>query len=471
MRKHLALLLAAVLLFGSLAVAGCGKKPKQPSAETNAKTEQTAGEDDAPAVRRLGTDLNILTLNGSTLLEGGSTDSSIISEALERRRRYVEETYDVTLSLTTVADGNDYSALSESYMAGLRAYDMVVPHPTKFLSTMMTSGMMQDLNSLPDIDTTKLWWNQSQVENFTVSGKLFFGVSDFNLNGRGFSVNVMNRQMFNSYFLGEDIYRIVFDGDWTLERMAEYAVAVSDPDNGVYGYAFNASGASGFFYGCGETLLKRNEQGNFEMKWNVEKCSSIAEKVFALVVGDQTFKDQWYNSNFPTSKAWTTFAGGKALILGMDIGAAGQLLADISFETAFLPAPKLNEEQAQYHAMCGAGFVGIPNDAANPQDSGLILEALGWHSYYNFRPVYFDRYMSYRVSKSADDYKVLELILDQTVYDLGFTLDSVGLGAGLALGMLKTVVIDNVSTDVVSYIRQNETYCNDQFQTILKEIY
>lgn len=474
LKKLTLLFLAFTLLLSLLASCGsCGKK--NPPAQTNeGKTDDSdeIGDNFSLPIKKFDREVIILALEGASLTKGSSTDPDMINEALIQRAKYVEETYDVTVVQNEVPDGQDYNSLMTSYSSGLHAYDLIAPHPTKFLVSMMTSGLLQDLRSLDYFDFTQLWWNQSQIENFTINGKLFFGVCDFNLNKRGFSTLLMNREMFGNYYPGQDPYDIVFNGEWTMEKMKEMVLSVYDDtsDNPIYGYIINENGGFGSFYECGETLLKPDEDGKLTFKYDLEKCSVIAKKLYDIVCGPQTLKVKWFNSSFATGDGWTTFASKRALIIEFDLYFAN-LMKDLTFETVFLPGAKLDENQKNYRALCGTGFIGVPVDAPDADCSALILEVFNRYSYTNFRPVYFDSYLAYRISKDPRDRQVLQLILDNTVYDLGFNIDDNGATAGKASGMLRTVVYQNMSTNVASYIEQYEDTIRKEFEQTLSEIY
>ena len=145
MKKALLLLLSLLLLVFPLA--SC-KKDDAPAAETGNGGGTTdngatgAWESVLPQKDFGGKEVVILSLKGCTLLQGTAEDGDLISQALAERTDYVENRYKVAMSVFEVDDGKDYSTLYNSYSAGLQSYDMVAPHPTKFLATMMASGMM-----------------------------------------------------------------------------------------------------------------------------------------------------------------------------------------------------------------------------------------------------------------------------------------------------------------------------------------
>ena len=322
------------------------------------------------------------------------------------------------------------------------------------------------------IDTTQPWWNQSQVQNFNINGKLFFGVSDFNLNRRGFPVMLLNRTLYDQKY-EENIYDVVFNGDWTMEKMAQLVSENYDDEleKPTYGYICHKN-IAGFYYAAGQTLMVRDRDGNWTVDWDVETISNVVEKVYEIINGNQTLKTTWFNSNFATNEGWLAFTSKRALMFGFDLGGGfATLLRDLDFTTAFLPSPKLDKAQPNYYAINASGFTGIPNDAKDLECSALIMEAFNEHSYYHFREAYFDNYLAYTISKDPNDYKVLELILDNTVYELAYNLDSVGLTSGKGVGMMREIIIENAGTDVASYVQNNEETFKKAMEAVIADIY
>ena len=490
-KRILTVMLAVVMLLGTLLLTACNSTDEPPVTDDTTTAQKptdttvpvgggegdggkpAAKEDAAPTADEdyKGRKFNILTLPGTSMIAGQADDSQQISDVIAKRTIYVEETFGIELMLTEVDGAQDYATLEASYLGGDRMYDLVAPHPTNNFAAFMMSGMLQDLNDSVafdgKLDTSKLWWNQSQVENYEVNDKLFFGVCDITLNKRGFSLIVLNKEKYDNIYTDENIFDIVFDGKWTIQKVTDIALENYNENTDEYGYSMHSGHVRYFFYSAGETLLKKDENGDWVHKYDVSKTSEIAERVFNLVTGPQTFLDQWWNSTFPTCEAWKKFSGEKSLMLYMDLGAFGHMIAAVDFQTAFLPLPMLNEQQDTYYMEAGNGCLGIPNDANDLEYSAVILESLNWHSYHYFRPVYFDSYLSVMVSKNEEDYRVLEMLLNNSIYDLGEMLDT----SGMATGMFKEVIINNLSYDVASYIEQYEGFVDGIIQGVLDEIY
>lgn len=299
-------------------------------------------------------------------------------------------------------------------------------------------------------------------------------VCDFNLDARGFYLNLMNHQLYNSMNYEEDIYDIIRSGNWTLERMNEMIRDAAYNEVGesrVFGFATSRHQLWQFYYGCNELLLAERASGQFTLEYDMEKTANMAESVYKILIGDQTLVTEWWNSSFTGSDAWRLFSSGQVLVQTFDLGAFGYLIHDLPFETAFVPNPKYNSEQEKYVSICGSGFVGIPVDVKDPECCSLILEALNQHSYNNFRKVYLDNYFSYTLAQNPNDYEILNMLLENTVYDLGFQLDQQGVTTGKALNMFQTVILENRSTNVTSYIRSNLESCLKAFEEQIANIY
>lgn len=489
-KRILAIVLAFVMLLGTLLLTACNSTDEPPVTDdtTTAKkpddtTKPVGGDEEKEPTREdaspettenyTGRRYGILACDTTTFLEPSETMAQTLADVTIKRTMYIEDTYGIEFDMNAVYGHDDYTTLQASYLGGDQLYDLIMPHPTVNFTTIITSGMMQDLNDSTalggHIDTTKLWWNQSNVETYTIDGRLFFCNSDAQL-GIG-SFIVMNKDRYDAAYPEEDIYDVIFDGKWTMQKVIDIATENYDKDAGEYGYTMHRGHVSGFYFSCGETLLKRTSDGGYELKFDVDKTENIAKKVYDLVIGDHALLDQWWNSTFLDCTAWKTFSSQDAMMIYMDIGAFGYMVATLDFQTVYTPLPKFDEKQEKYLSVAGGGCVGIPNDSKDLEFAAFILEVYNWYSYNYYRPVYIDSYLSALIAKNENDYKIFNMYLDNRYYDLGYILDSVGIESGKAIGLLTNVVVENLSTDVASYIEQYEDSCNTQFQEIISEIY
>lgn len=457
MKKAVALLLSLLML---LPLASACSKDEQDGEEQSVVTEGDGTELYLPSMDFEGKEFTVVGYtNYGKAVFANDDAADVIQKASAQRTNTIQDKYGVVIKYEDTSD--DYKAIQNSSMGGLHAYDMMLPHPTQSVTALMTSGLLADLQSMEYTYLDKPWWNQSQVENYTVNGKLYFGVSDLTLNMQGFSGYVMNETLYKQWGYEENLYTLMFGGGWTVEKMKELVVNTGLDAGGIgdiYGLTCNTYTISNFFFGSGEKILNKDADGYPTLKLDVDKCQSIAEKCYDIIWGQYSFRDQSYNAGFPTSTMWKTFAGGQSLFQTLDFCSFSYLLRNIEFDLAFFPQPKYDENQSDYRTICAAGFIGIPKDAQDYNYSSLILEALSYHSYKNFRSAYYDVYLSYQVSQTDEARRALEVVYGSVFYDLGYTLDD-----GSILNMLYKVVIEGGDSDVASYIAKNEAISRNAF--------
>lgn len=469
MKKVILLLLVCALLIPLMA--SCGKKPTTPPAENVTTKKQ---EKESPVeVRDLDREVTILEQANYNYLEVEAVDSDIMKEAYQKRLNYLEDNYGVTFK--NIDAINEFQTLVNEISGGGTTYDIINPHPQLYIGSLMTTGVLNNICGFDNIDLTQPWWNQSFVENYTVNNFLPFIVGDSAVNTAGFMAFVMNNAMYQRYGYKDNLYELVDQRKWTLEKFGELAKetgldALEESDR-EYGLILHQGLVHCFFFGSGEQVLKKNNEGVPVFKFNADKCQSLAEWLYEVVYGDYTGLCTYSNATFATSKQWTTFASGKALMIGFDFVAFGSMLKSIeSFDMVYLPNPLFDEDQKEYHTLCGSGFVGIPTTAQNPEDIALLLSAINWHSHENLRNTYVNTFMSFRVADDINQRNVLLLIIDSVMYDLGFSLDT-GKTSGLALGMLERVVVEGKSYSVANYISANEEQIAENFRLQIQNLF
>ena len=71
--------------------------------------------------------------------------------------------------------------VSSMVMSGDTTYQLVLTHCIRNTSNLMSQNMVCDWNTLPSVDLTREYWNQSCNENLSLYGKQYFAVSDLSL--------------------------------------------------------------------------------------------------------------------------------------------------------------------------------------------------------------------------------------------------------------------------------------------------
>ena len=101
-------------------------------------------------------------------------------------------------------------------MAGGDSYDVIMPGMAN-INTLGTEGLLMDLYTIDNIDTTKPWWSQQVTKHLSIAGKLYFTLGDLSLiDNDGIGAIGFNKKLVEDYNL-DSPYQYVFDGTWTMD--------------------------------------------------------------------------------------------------------------------------------------------------------------------------------------------------------------------------------------------------------------
>ena len=388
-------------------------------------------------------------------LEAESTGDKV-ETVIYRRTQQVEEKYGIDLYIANAA-GSVYPSLQAAYMSNDKSFDLVFPHPTDSMVTIMTSGYYANLTGLDSMDLSKPWYNSSQVQNYTTpNDKLYIVTPDISITSQGFFCLVYNRELYGKFNFTEDITEIVNNGEWTAEKFNEFLTVTDfsldgEPlGNENYGFLCNAAPSHRWTYAFGESTLVKKNDGTFEVGLSTRNMTNIATVYEQLLFshGDSTRVESYYNAGIATSKNVALFKTGHGLFINWDIGSCYSELRGLDFKMGYAPLPKLNESQSDYRVICASGFYAIPYMTTNVEDSALVLEFLSGYSYQYLRQAFFEVVIQARMSESREDYDMLEFLHTRKFFDFGYTLDQ----DETFVNMLSKAVVENRNPSSVAVI-------------------
>ncbi len=377
--------------------------------------------------------------------------------ASQASKRYwkINEVYDVALK---EVEGSPLELLQASVMGGGGEFDLVYPHPTVDILAMM--GLFENLYQYENLHLDQPWWSQSQVDAYTVGDKLYMAVSDFSLSGQGFVSLVFNRDIYNNIQHPEDLYDLVETNQWTMAKFRQISMLYGqDVDSNdtydekdKYGFIYQPQHTKNFYWALGGKIVDQDNNGQYYIAVNADQMSLMATELSNLAYNSDNkvwlCNSTVYATFAEQSTGWKTFKGQQGLFMTYDLGGLYQYLSEISFDIGYLPYPKLTVEQTSYPVVCAAGFFAIPQKAADPIMSSVILEALSIFSYSNYRPTFFNTILLGRMSEKPEDYEMLEFLHENKMFDIGFTFP-----AGDSDKILYQVVIQNRNVNVASLIK------------------
>ena len=360
--------------------------------------------------------------------ENGET----INDAVFARNLVVGEKYNFSISLENVKFDELVTRVRNAVSAGDDAYDLAYLRLFE-QKNLVAGGFFVDFNKIPNIDLSKPWWDSGCVESLTVDGKLYLAASSINISDENATAGILfNKQIAANQDLG-DLYQLVHDGKWTMDKMHELYSDVTNDVNGdgkmdgedLWGFLGGTDVAACFYIGSGGTVVSRDKDGQLYDSLGSEKNFSIVEKVQSIM----TDTDNFYNHHLGTKELKSTddneyrdlFSDGHGLFFWSRMDEVTTLR---SMETDFgiLPTPKYDEAQENYISFVSQhimGLMSIPNTASDLARTGTILEALAAESYYTLTPAYYDVALKTKASRDDESAQMLDIIFSNRVYDLG----------------------------------------------------
>ncbi|MBQ8401550.1 MAG: hypothetical protein IJX14_06430, partial [Clostridia bacterium] len=247
-------------------------------------------------------------------------------------------------------------------------------------------------------------------------------------------VLLLNRQMITEYGL-EDPFTLVREDRWTIDKLTEYASAVTlDLDgDGTVGIEDSA----GFFgedvsllWGLNSMNIQTisNVDGTPVITLNTEQTVTGIEKYVHLIRSSETgIYASTVSAKYTGENIWRTrmlpmLMNDQLLFYNSTIGTSLDLrVMDSDF--GIIPMPKYDEKQEQYYASTHPAylsFVTIPTSNPEPERTGTILEAVNAYSMEYVVPAVYQTTLVGKVIRDVESEEMLDIIFANRVYDIGY---------------------------------------------------
>ena len=351
----------------------------------------------------------------------------VLDEAVYRRNTLIEDTYGITIEVIeeyTTTAGKAVARLQQNRSAGDTLYDAGLIDVFG-VCQLAHSGYLADMQDVPYVDLEKSWWDQNATRDTSIFGKTYFTTGDISYLDKEYTfATIFNKGIAKEKGL-EDLYALVREGKWTVDKMADMCKLVSEDLNGddildsndKYGLITWDAMLTASINGSGNTIAYI-ENDELVLGINNEEVISMVEKYVGLAQDKSVINFQHMSGGVSWDKMYMQ---GQALFLHEYLKAL-PLFRDTELEYGILPMPKLSEEQENYYC----GFAGyqtamycIPADTYDEEISGVISEAMAYHSKEIVTPAYYDRTLVGRHVQDQESAETLEIIFANRIYDLG----------------------------------------------------
>ncbi len=437
MKQKLSLILALLILASAVSCGETSENPPETSSggETTTATEaETEPEYTFANVNLGGAKLPILNSSTNwgfyTTLDLDEATGESLDDAVYERNSKLEEKFnfefeiiedDITKTIdkmkTAVRSGDDV------YKAGfLRG---------EYLSPLISEGMFIDLNSLANLDLDQKWWDQSIRTGASIGddAALYIAGTDLSLMGFGGTIGTFFNKNMLEDLGGKSPYKLVRDGMWTLDRLAEYAKLGTDL-NGDESFAFSKdgkskyglvtwySGVTAMVLGSGEEYLKRGKDNMPYLSVENDRFYSVCQKVASLTATEGEFGD--FNDRTIGKHYEMVFAADRALLCIAELKASNNF-REMNDNFGILPIPKYEESQENYVCLRSPAtiYFCMPVTNQTPEETAAVLDAATYLSYRDVLPIYYNVTVAQKGLRDDESIEMLEIIQSSRYFDAG----------------------------------------------------
>ena len=383
------------------------------------------------------------------------------NDSVFERNKLMNELYNCTIEVDENGQNGyaaDFASGGGKYIASTMQYGMPFTQPGYY-----------NILSL-DIDFTKSWWDQNYINDLSYDGKLYSIVGDFARKAMECTwVITFNKTVYENSGIQDDIYQLVRDKKWTMDKMLEmnqkalrdvnndqkYDIGSAE-DSDIIGFASSEFSYRAFFFGCGERYVTKDASGKFVNGLSLGKGSEVIDKLITLV-GDDSYQNAGYTAYQNSLRA------NKVLFIGEVLNVLKLVSDTENLEIGALPFPLYDENQSRYyvHVNNHLPAYGIPTSFADTQILSDFWTLYAAHSKYTVREAFVNS-CKYVWTSDEDNGEMIDIILDSRVYDPGYNWNMADSFEGYLTQMVEsgrnqyTTVAKRVSTSINEKIKAYE---------------
>lgn len=449
-KTRLVSLLLALMLLGT----ACGTANVTDDSETDVAEATDAPEteltDGLPEDLNYG-DKVINILNMQYIISGPKdydpNDSSNISqqdaavqEANYYRRLAVEERLGVKLNFIEESTyRNIPNMVRQSVNSGSDDYDMVFTVANQQV-TLAQEGLYLPISELPYVNLENPWWNKDYIESVSVNVNnpyILFGDITYNTVQRTCAV-FFNKSMLETRLgmTDDDMYDLVLDGKWTIDKMTELASQVYEDDGDAVADAGDIHGlvsweSSAFewmAFSAGLEFTTRDENGYPILGLNSEKAVELCDKLLSLFNGEHAFVADSNDGQV------NIFAEGRSLFSVNRLFLADWTqLREMKDDYGIIPMPKFDENTNGYHSAVESyvQWGTVPVTTKDPEMVSAVAESMAYEGYLKVMPAYYETALKLKFTRGEDvdtETKIIDLIAKGARTDFLFINKLGGLG-------------------------------------------
>lgn len=298
-------------------------------------------------------------------------------------------------------------------------------------ATIALQGLSRNLMELDHINFEQPWWPKSLTDLTTINDRLYFCSGDISTN----MLHMMYCTLFNKDMADElkigNVYELVDNGSWTIDKMAELASVAYTDVNGdsicdtgdKYGLGLGSIiHFDAFFTAAGLCTVTKDAEGTpvVAEDFTSAKAHALLEKVVNIFHNNDYAAFNTDGSGYGNS----CFANGNVLfILDRNYVTSSGTFDGTTVTYGVLPMPKFDEAQESYYTCMAYPFtiysISISLNDTQADMAAAVLECMASESYRQVTPAVFETAMKLKYASDEVDSRMYDLIRDTVQIDLG----------------------------------------------------
>lgn len=368
------------------------------------------------------------------------TEYSAVDVAKAKMRAKVEEEFNC--KITGEVYGGDQTTfvnrIRNMVQSGTNDFDIVFEN-IQYLTPFISSNILYDLNKVQSLNFENSWWDQNAKEDLSINNKLFYMCGDLNTyDNDGTWCILFNKTLLSKLNLNINLYQLVKDDQWTFDKLTEICKSgnITQDINGdgtldeKDQWAFGTETYNIFVHvvAGGDRIVTKNSDDIPEFTVTKESVFNSLGKILDFYNDNNTVMvanaPPYTNKGF--SNVWEATVH-KAFIEGRELFYMCGLINVPSFrimddDFGILPVPKMKDSQDRFYhtvSISNMSALALPLNVKEPEDLGLIIEAMGKYSKEYVTPAYYDIQLKYRDTRDDESSEMLDIIFSSRTFDIG----------------------------------------------------
>ena len=349
-----------------------------------------------------------------------------LEEAIYQMNCSVSERYNIILNYAAGAM-ESMDEVRTANLAGDDIYDVVTTH-AKHSFTLAQEDLMLDWKTdLPYINLDAEWWPKSASNEFEIGGHLYTMCGDLSYMSLARTKCLyFNKAIFDRYDV-EYPYETVKNGEWTFEKMSQYALMMYDDigNNGMnieedhFGYVTNWWGTPiNIQFTAGIHSFAKDSDGMLTLDINSERTVNVFNTFFNFTKNEAVFVALADAGDLDIQQP---FIDGRAAFIEFTMETA-MFFGDMKDDFGILPSPKYDASISDYMTIVdgSVGLFMVPVLASDPERTSVILEAMAYYGNEYVIPEFYDNTLSYGASRDVESLEMLAIIRSSRAFDIAY---------------------------------------------------